>query len=305
MSAPCLPLESIVDLTAIGQSQNPRNRQKLLLQAGEDRIGPASEDTIRTLLLLVDPQQDFMEDGSLGVPGSHADMARTIRFLYGCMDRISQICVSLDTHDPHQIFHPCWWVDPLGRHAPAFTTIHAADVMDGHWLPVFEPERSLRYVQALERESRKELVVWPYHCLQGTTGAAMENQLANLVYYHAVARQAPALKIAKGMEPLTEMYGIFQPEFEPSSSVNTALLDELAQYDRILVAGQAKSHCVMASVEQFLVHFAARPEITARLYLLEDCMSVIPGFEATTEATFARWARDHKVNRTSTQAIGI
>jgi len=254
MSQPIASLEGIADLAAIGAPGNPIDRNVLLQRAGTERLPPAADDSVRSLLLLVDPQMDFMENGSLGVPGSHADMARTIRFIHERMGAITQVWVSLDTHDPRQIFHPAWWVDRNGQPAPAFTTIKAEDVLAGRWLPTEAPEESLRYLQELERQSRKALVVWPYHCLQGTTGAAMENQLANIVYYHAVARRSPARLITKGRERLSERYGIFRPEVGAAAAQDIALLDALAGFDRVWVAGQAKSHCVPETVGRILAH---------------------------------------------------
>lgn len=303
MNKDYIPLENIVELAAIGRADNPLPRHEILLRAAAINLPSAVEDKEKVALLLVDPQQDFMEQGSLGVPGSHADMARTINFIYQHLNKISQIFISLDHHDPYQIFHPCWWTDAAGGPVSPYTVIRAQDVAAGRWLAVYEPERSLQYVEALEREARKELVVWPYHCLQATTGAAMENQLANMVYFHAVARQSPPVRVQKGFDPLTEMYGIFGPEVGPASSINQQLLNQLAAYDRILVAGQAKSHCVLASIEQFTRHFAAEPEITSKLYLLEDCMSVIPGYEESTEAALAEFARLYKVNRITSVEI--
>lgn len=305
MSNPRTPLEQISDLNAIGRPQNLVSRHELLLKASGEQMAPSADDPVRTLFLLVDPQQDFMEDGSLAVPGAYADTERTIRFLYENMARITRIFVSLDVHDPFQIFHPCWWVDPDGRPAPPFTTIHSADVSSGRWHPVQEPGRSLAYVQALERQGSKALTIWPYHCLQGTTGAAIENQLANMLYFHTIARRSPTRKIVKGLDPLTEMYGIFRPEVGPLGEAGLALLKELAHYDRILVAGQAKSHCVLESVEQILIHYAGRPDITRRIHVLEDCMSVIPGFEAETEAIFTCWTREYGVVRTTSRDIQL
>ena len=70
------------------------------------------------------------------------------------------------------------------------------------------------------------------------------------------------------------------PHDETVSGRNTALLEELAGYDAIVVAGQAKSHCVAWSIEDLV---AAVPP--AKLQLLEDCTSpvVVPGVVDYTE----------------------
>ena len=90
---------------------------------------PAIESKERILFLAIDVQQDFMEGGALGVPGSGGDVERMTRFLYENMERISNIAVSLDTHTPHQIFHPCWWIDENGNHPAPNTPISLDDLL--------------------------------------------------------------------------------------------------------------------------------------------------------------------------------
>ncbi len=48
---------------------------------------PAADDHERSLLLLVDPQVDFVhEDGALSVPGAVADTQRTIEWLFNRLE---------------------------------------------------------------------------------------------------------------------------------------------------------------------------------------------------------------------------
>jgi len=73
---------------------------------------------------------------------------------------------------------------------------------------------------------------------------------------------------------------------------NTALVEHLLGFDAVLVAGQAKSHCVAWTVEDLLDD---APEIAPRLYLLEDCSSpvVVSGvvdYTDDADAAFARFA---------------
>ena len=60
------------------------------------------------------------------------------------------------------------------------------------------------------------------------------------------------------------------------ASHDHAFVEHLVPCDAIVVAGQAKSHCVAWTVEDLI---AAAPELAKRLYLLEDCSSpvVVPG----------------------------
>lgn len=292
----------IFDETQIGVPSTG-TMNDILQKAASETLRPASEDRQKVLFLAIDMQNDFMERGELGVPGSHRDVARAARFLYENLEKITQVAVSLDTHQPQQIFHPCWWVDEEGNHPAPFTIITREDVQKGTWRAVRHQEESLAYVTHLEQQSKKELCIWPYHCLEGSFGAALESQFARMVYFHSIARQSAPLRIVKGKEPLSEMYGIFKPEYGEYQQEQLGFLNSLKEYDKILVAGEAKSHCVLESLGQMLEYYANDAEVTSKIVVLEDCMSPIPGFEEHTEKTFAKWKEVYKI--TITPSTGV
>ncbi|MCI8948187.1 MAG: cysteine hydrolase family protein [Lachnospiraceae bacterium] len=286
----------IVNVNSIGARENPFLLHDILRKADEENLTPSVQNKERVLFLGIDVQQDFMEQGALGVPGAHGDVERMTGFLYENMDRISNIAVSLDTHTPHQIFHPCWWIDEAGRHPAPGTPITRNDLDCGRYRAIISPVASRDYVEHLEQEGRKTLIVWPYHCLQGTFGAALENQFANMVYFHSVAKKAVTMRMVKGTDPLSEMYGIYRPEYDANNYINLEALNRLEQYDKIVIAGEAKSHCVLESIRQILQHYRKRPEITGKVYILEDCMSSIPGFEDGTDQAFEDFRKTYSVN---------
>jgi nicotinamidase-related amidase len=118
------------------------------------------------------------------------------------------------------------------------------------------------------------------------------------VFFHGLARSSqPAFEI-KGDNPLTEHYSVLGPEVthgirgEEIGKRNVRLLEELLGYDAIVIAGQAKSHCVAWTIDDLLAEARVLAE---RVYLLEDCTSpvVVPGLVDYTEeadAAFARFA---------------
>jgi nicotinamidase-related amidase len=77
---------------------------------------------------------------------------------------------------------------------------------------------------------------------------------------------------------------------------NTQLVETLLEYDAVVVAGQAKSHCLAWTIEDLLGDIRERdPELARKVYLLEDCTSpvVIPGavdFTEEADRAFARFA---------------
>jgi nicotinamidase-related amidase len=298
------PFHEIFDEAAIGlPSFGTLN--SLMQKASAEKLRPASEDKQKVLFLAIDMQNDFLERGELAVPGSHQDVARAARFLYRHLEKITQVAYSLDTHQPLQIFHPCWWTDAEGNHPEPLTIITRDDVEKGKWRAVVHPKESLAYVTHLEQQSKKELCIWPYHCLEGSFGAALESQFARMVFFHALARKSTPLRIVKGKEPLSEMYGIFKPEHGPCSEEQLALLNRLREYDRILIVGEAKSHCVLESLGQMLEHYADDREVTSRIAVLADCMSSIPGFEEQTEKTLAKWQDDYGITIASSASFSL
>jgi len=75
------------------------------------------------------------------------------------------------------------------------------------------------------------------------------------------------------------------------------LVAHLRSFDAILIAGQAKSHCVAWTIDDLLEGDDARVHSLAeRVYLLEDCTSpvVVPGvvdYTDEADAAFERFAR--------------
>jgi nicotinamidase-related amidase len=61
----------------------------------------------------------------------------------------------------------------------------------------------------------------------------------------------------------------------PETQLNKELVNKLYLYDKILIAGEAKSHCVATTVKQILNIDGFAP----KLVVLEDCMSDVKGFE--------------------------
>jgi len=118
------------------------------------------------------------------------------------------------------------------------------------------------------------------------------------VFFHTVARTSQADFQIKGRHPLTEHYSALGPEVAagPDGKTlvpkNRELVERLRSFDAVIVAGQAKSHCVAWTVADLLQE---APDLAERVYLLEDCSSavVVPGVvDYTDEAdeAFERFA---------------
>ena len=288
------PSHHTFDTDSVGQAINPLPLNHLLRWANLEQI-EHDEQCPKTLFLGIDIQQDFMDNGALGVPGAMQDVIRLGQFIYNNIEKISSIIVSLDTHEPAQIFHPYWWVDEAGNHPAPYTVIKPQDLTDGKWRAVIDPALSKHYVRQLEKTG-KQLIIWPYHCINGTTGWTLENQFSNIIHFMSVAADVPVEKICKGQNRHSEMYGIIRPEYSTHDSTNTKLLEKIAEFDKIIIAGEAKSHCVLESIKQICEYYYDKPELTRRIYVLTDCMSDIPGFEEYSQTAYKILVSKYKIN---------
>ncbi len=271
-------------------------------------MAAADNDTTKTALLLIDAQVDFIhEDGALSVSGAVEDTRRTIEWLFTHLGHITTIIASLDSHLPNQIFSPSWWVDTDDNHPNPFTIISHDDVVTGKWRAIYQPEWSREYTERLEETAKKQLMIWPYHTLIGTDGHNITPALYEAIVYHSAARQTQPQFVIKGTVPQVEHYSIFEPEVKPSNIdtalLNTALLDQLATYDTIYVAGQAKSHCVLESVTSMMRYFENRPDVINKIHVLTDAMSSVANpeidFDAIANSAFAQFT-EHGLHLTTT-----
>ncbi len=263
-------------------------RAGLVADAGEafakqHRIKPSGADAFKIAAFGIDVQVGFCTPGaSLFVPGAVEDTQRTIEWLYRNLDQITGLFFSLDTHRMFQIFHPSWWVDAKGHHPAPMTPIFHEDVRSGRWTAVTHPRESLEYVKKLESTGKYVLTVWPYHTLLGGLSHALVPAMMEASLFHAAARRHQTHFETKGTHAMTENYSVMSPEVtELSGNVvgafNAPFFKMLMEYDRIYVFGQAKSHCVLSTLNDLHKHIVATdPGLAQKIWVLEDAMSPVP-----------------------------
>jgi len=261
----------------------------------------AHEDREKIALVLVDYQHDFVDPtGTLYVPGSQDDVARLLTWFYTNAHRISSVYASLDTHLPFQIFYSSWWKDPkTGEHPQPFTVITVDDVTSMRWVPVIQPDWSIKYVHLLQQQAKKDLMIWPYHTMEGSLGHMLVAPISEAIAWHSAARQTQPTYVVKGRTIRTEYYGIFGAEVpdpdDPSSGLNETLLDAVMKHDKVYIAGEAKSHCVLETERQLVGRFGNQADLLKRLYFLRDCTSSVKhpniDFDALAETELATMER--------------
>lgn len=227
--------------------------------------------------------QPVEQHGALVVPGADKDMERLAAFINANRKRIAEIHCTLDSHQLIHIAHPIFWVNSKGEHPKPFTLISDADVRNGTWRP-FHPglqQYAQHYVDTLKTHARYVLCIWPPHCLIGTWGHGVVASVAKAFITWEEESVNRVNYVTKGSNFLTEHYSGVQADVpddaDPTTKLNTALIDTLTEADEILITGEALSHCVANTIRDIASKFGDAN--IQKFVFLEDTASNVPGFE--------------------------
>ena len=282
--------------------------------SGKRGISPSSKDEFRVSLIIVDAQNTFCIPGfELFVGGRTGrgavdDNRRLCEFIYRNLGRITEIAPTMDTHQAMQIFHGIFFVNDEGEHPAPYTLISVEDIEEGRWK--FNKEISgsimygedyvgrhlLHYTRELRKSGKYELTIWPYHAMLGGIGHALVSSVEEAVFFHSIARYSRPDIHVKGDHPLTEHYSVLGPEVSTGPdgrplnlrseslfqkpAASESIYGKLGEFDAVIIAGQAKSHCVAWTIADLLKKVMAGDKShVEKIYLLEDCTSpvVVPG----------------------------
>ncbi len=304
---PALPTPDFYNPEAVGRIWNVPYQiraEGARAWAKKYQIQPASSDSFKIGLLAIDLQNSFcLPDFELFVAGRSGmgavqDNQRLSEFIYHNLASISHISATLDTHQAMQIFHPVFLIDAQGHHPAPHTLVSHEDILESRWS--FNPEIAanlgitaeygqehlLHYTQELKKRHKYALTVWPYHVMLGSIGHALTPAIEEAIFFHTMARYSQAEFEIKGSNPLTEHYSALGPEVlhdrqgEMIAQKDTQLLQLASKMDILVIAGQAKSHCVAWTIEDLLDAInQVDADLARKIYLLEDCTSpvVVPG----------------------------
>jgi len=265
---------------------------------------------MKTGLLIIDPQLDFCHPyGKLSVSGAHQDMCRLSDWILRQSDTIDSIAVTLDSHQPNDVSHSKFWTNKEGKFPEPFTQITYNDVISGKWIPKFNPEVIIIYLKLLEKQGEYPHLIWPEHCITGSAGAAIYDILMVAIIKWSYHKGAWYKTFTKGEMPLTEHFGALRPqifiedinkegnfnilELKKNTKINDnksyltgqEVIEWITTYDKIYIAGEAKSHCVASTIKQVMEII---PEQISKLVILEDCMSDVAELGHLGEPIFAK-----------------
>lgn len=236
-------------------------------------------------LLVIDPQIDFCDpNGALYVPGADEDMKRLSGLVQTLKGKLTDVHVTVDSHQKVDISHPIWWKDSSGATPSPFTIITADDMRNGKWTtrqPSFF-KRTLAYLEALETGGRYPHCIWPEHCLIGSEGHGVYPEFFGALQ-EWTERFATVNFVTKGSNPWTEHFSAVQAEVpdpkDPSTQINTGLIQTLEEADILLLAGEALSHCLANTGKDVAANFSD-PRYVEKITLLTDATSNVAGFDS-------------------------
>ena len=292
-----------------------------LAWARKYNLQPVAKDKIKIELLLIDIQNTFcipgyelFVGGRTGL-GAVEDNIRLCEFIYRNLGSLTHITPTLDTHQAMQIFHPIFLVNEQGAHPAPYTLISYDDLLQGRWKfnpniasslginAIYGQQLLNHYAKELKERQKYDLTIWPYHVMRGSIGNALVSAVEEAIFFHTIARNSQPDFELKGNNPFTEHYSALGPEVmdgphgEQIAVKNQEFMQELHTYDVVVIAGQAKSHCVAWTIDDLLGYILEIDEsLVKKVYLLEDCSSpvVIPGvidYSDQADAAYQRFAQ--------------
>ncbi|KAG6961996.1 hypothetical protein JG688_00008827 [Phytophthora aleatoria] len=229
-------------------------------------------------ILVIDQQVSFHPGGSLAIDSANADAARIIS---NHTSELSQVVLTLDSHQRYHIAHGIFWENEAGESPSPFTTIYAQNITDGVWKPRDSSlhDYVLAYTQSLEANVLESALEWTKESLK------------------------PIQYVMKGSNPFTEHYSALKAEYElpydPSMSLNTALIKSLQRAGKLVIVGEALSHCVNFTVRDLVDNWPV--DRLSDLVILTGCSSAVAGFEAEAEQFLKDMAAKGLTLTTSTE----
>jgi len=272
----------------------------------------AAEENVNATLLLIDVQNDFHPGGSLAIKSADEDAKRIADIIRRGIENptsplITRLVATMDSHHKLHIAHATFWVNDDNEHPPPFTIITSSDIEKGIWKPrknlklpvrnqLVKPlyfkqakydidgnlkllEYCIEYTRLLEEKGKFKLCIWPEHCLIGTKGHQIVDQVSTCMTDWSDKTGGSIEWVMKGENLLTEMYSALAAEvpITAQTDYNIPLLHSLKKSDRLLIVGQAMSHCVNYTTRDIVERWPKNE--LHKIRVITDCMSPVEGFQ--------------------------
>lgn len=199
----------------------------------------------RNLLLVFNPQQDYMDLGNVPVLGAIEAIRELSSWIRTEALHITDILIFLNSHGPCDFPLPSAWTDKSGKILDPLTVITSQSVKQGHYIPQYvSKEVAIEYLDKLEKLG-KNLVIRPKYCQEGSHGASIPQDLVDALGIWSEKNQGKHWIVRKFDQGLDREYiSPFRNTIqEPSRS---DMLDNIfsGHFDKIFMAGLPKDRCI-------------------------------------------------------------
>lgn len=263
-------------------------------------------------LVIIDPQNSFckvvpsaeqqiLHDGELCVTGAWESMAvRLPKMIRKAKKKFKKIDVSLDSHRPHHIAHPCLYKDRNGNPPNPFTIMREENgsiigsvfnTNTGSFNDIGEftgiipsiHKKIVTYLIALKAGNKFPHCIWPMHCLIGTPGHNVVAPLMEALFEWEIETISDVNYITKGSNTFVEHFSAVKAEVsdpsDPSTQINADFIQSLDENDENVFVGEARSHCLNNTLRD-IVKYSANTDFVKKCVLLTDACDDVPGFES-------------------------
>lgn len=198
----------------------------------------------KKILIIVDPQNDFIEGGSLAVEGARKAMNNLTKHLQARGDEYDHIYVSLDTHNPTSLAFKMNWLGPGLDNVITGSRFPVDDIKSGRIYPRFKYTRDQDVAAVLKQPN---FVVWPPHCIKGTPGHNIYEPLET----ELIKLKDKVTFLTKGNEDAWHNYSVFSYGDHRLTQYgeNFDLWDKRYDNPDIYIAGLALDYCVFETVK--------------------------------------------------------
>ena len=225
-------------------------------------------------VLAIDFENDFvLPTGSLSVKGATKDVFNSCRFI-ASKNNIQAVYATLDFHPSMHISHARFWKSETGVQPNPFQVITYADMVAKVWRPVRDDSWVEYYLKTVESLGSKH-VIWPDHCIAGTTGANLHPEFIATIKDWEIKMHRSAKYIIKGQSWATEQHSCFSDSL--GNRYNETDIHDLNGYSEIYVMGEAYTHCV----KQHLIDLVKNGVAPHKITVLTNCTSPIEGYDMT------------------------
>ena len=198
------------------------------------------------LLIIVNPQNDYMDTGCIPVLGSLGAIKELSSWIRVEALKITDILIFQNSHGPCDISLPSAWEDKSGKILDPLTTITKKSVENGSYSPRFiTKDQALDYLEKISTT----LVLKPRHCIDGSEGAAIPEELSKALQVWSEKNKGKHWIVRKTKQGLLQEF--ISPFSDTTGKLDENLLSSVLSFDKIYLSGFPKDTCISETIKDF------------------------------------------------------